>query len=389
MNYELVVSNVRLFDGRAADLGIRDGRIAMISDVASLSGIKRVDGGGGLCLRPLSDSHIHLDKSGTVTPGMKPPASLEEAISAMATIKREAKSRPGQVSDRMVSTLNSLRRTGTRFVRALVDVDETWGLTGFNAALAARGAVGDSLKVQVVAFAQEGMTKQVADLLEDAASRGADAIGAHTDIEADPTNHIKTAADIARRSKLPLEVHVDEPGTAEHFKLPLVLEYAGDLPGLTLVHCLSLGKQPEAEQDRWIRRIKEVGATVVVAPSVLLFGLPLAPIAKLIDAGIPVGVGSDNLQDVFVPLGTGRLLETVRTISFVAKLNRLELMASLLRGATGVGFNLISGGPADIEQGSAATFSLFSGPSPGAVLYGNDSIRLTVIDGQIEGEVIQ
>lgn len=389
MNYELVVNDVRLFDGQAVDLGINGRKIAAIAGAASLSGAKRIDGGGGLCLRPLSDSHLHLDKSGTVTPGMTPPGSLAEAISAMGTVKRDAKSRPEQVRDRMVNTLLALRGKGTRFVRALVDVDETWGLAGFDAALAAREKIGSALKIQIVAFAQEGMTDRVAEMLTEAAARGADAIGAHTDIEADPTNHIKTAANIARKARLPLEVHVDEPGTAEHFKLPIVLEHAGDLTGLALVHCLSLGKQPAAEQSRWIQRIKESGAAVVVAPSVLLFGLPLAPVAKLIDAGIPVGVGSDNLQDVFVPLGTGRLLETVRTIALAAQLNRLEWMAALLRGATGVGFHLVSGGPADIEPNSSASFSIFTGSSPSAVLYGDDSIRLTVIDGKIEEETVR
>lgn len=389
MNHELVVANVRLLDGRAVDIGVRGGKIAAVSPSGSLSGARRSDGGGGLCLRPLSDSHLHLDKSGTVTPGMAPPATVEDAIMAMAAVKREAKSRPRQVSERMAATLRTLRGKGTRFVRALVDVDETWGLTGFHAALAAREAVNGEMKVQIVAFAQEGMTGQVAELLAEAAAAGADAIGAHTDIEADPTDHIETAVGIARKAGIPLEVHVDEPGTAEHFKLPIVLEHAQDLAGLTLVHCLSLGKQPEAEQDRWIGRIREARASVVVAPSVLLFGLPLAPVARLLDAGVPVGIGSDNLQDVFVPLGTGRLLESVRTACLVARLGRLEWMTALLRGATGVGFNLVAGDAIDIEPGSAATFSVFSGASPGAVLYGDDSIRLTVIDGKVEEETVQ
>jgi cytosine deaminase len=389
MTHELVVSDVRLFDGRAVDIGVSGGKISALAAAGSLSGIKRVSGDGGLCLRPLSDSHLHLDKSGTASAGVRPPGSLAEAISAMGAVKRGAKAHPDQICDRMVKTLLALRRNGTRFVRALVDVDETWGLMGFDAALVARDKIGDALKMQIVAFAQEGMTDRVAEMLTEAAGRGADAIGGHTDIEKDPTNHIKTAARIARGARLPLEVHVDEPARVDHFWLPAVLEHAGDIPDLTLVHCLSLGKQPEAEQDRWIGRIKEAGASVVIAPSVLLFGLPLAPIGKLLDAGIPVGIGSDNLQDVFVPMGTGRLLESVRTAMLVSQLNRAEWMAGLLRGATVVGFSLVANESADIESDSSATFSVFTGASPSAVLFGEDSIRLTVIEGKVEEEKFQ
>lgn len=389
MTHELVVSDVQLFDGRAVDLGVNGKKIGALAPAGSLSGKKRVSGGGGLCLRPLSDSHLHLDKSGTVSAGMKPPGSVAEAISAMGAVKRSAKAHPDRVRDRMVRTLRALRRNGTCFVRALVDVDETWGLVGFEAALAARDQIDGALEMQIVAFAQEGMTDRVAAMLTEAAERGADAIGGHTDIEKDPTSHIKTAARIARAARLPLEVHVDEPARADHFWLPTVLEHAGDIPGLTLVHCLSLGKQPEAEQDRWISRIKEAGASVVIAPSVMLFGLPLAPVGKLLDAGVAVGIGSDNLQDVFVPLGTGRLLESVRTAVLTAQLNRAEWMAALLRGATGVGFSLVAKGSADIEADSSASFSVFAGSNPSAVLFGEDSIRLTVIEGRVEEENFQ
>lgn len=386
MIHDVIVGDVRLGDGRSVDIGIDGSTISAVAPAGSLVGKKRLDGAGGLCLRPLSDSHLHLDKSGTVSAGMTPPGSVAEAIRAMTAVKRVAMAEPGQVRDRMVRTLLGLHRNGTRFVRALVDVDETWGLTGFEAALAARERIGAALTVKIVPFAQEGMTDRVAGMLAEAAARGADGIGGHTDIEKDPTEHIKTAARIAREAHLPLEMHVDEPARPDHFWLPAVLDEAGGIPGLTLVHCLSLGTLPDREQERWISRIKDVGASVVVAPSVLLFSMPLAPVHRLLDAGVPVGIGSDNLQDVFVPTGTGRLLESVRTAILAAHLNRLEWMRALLLGATGVGFNLVSGGSPEIEPGSNASLTVFSGDSAGAVLFGQDSIRLTVIQGKVEEE---
>jgi cytosine deaminase len=389
MTYDLTVSNVHLRDGLAVDIGIAGGTIAAVAIAGSLSGRRRIDGGGGLCLRPLSDSHLHLDKSGTIRPGLPAPTSLHEAIRMMGEIKRDAKTRQQEVRDRMVTTLSLLRRTGTRLVRALVDVDETWGLTGFEAALAAREQVGAAIKVRIVAFAQEGMTDRVAAMLTEAAARGADAIGGHTDIEADPTQHIMTAARIARDAGLPLEVHVDEPATADHFKLPIVLEHAAGVKSLTLVHCLSLGRLDADEQERWIERIKQANATVVVAPSVLLFGLPLAPIPRLLAAGVPVGLGSDNLQDIFVPFGTGRLLEAVRVAILAAQVNRAEWMAALLHGATGIGYSLIENSPAEVTKGSPASFSIFSGTYPSAILFGEDAIRMTVIDGKVEEEKAQ
>lgn len=386
MAHDAVINQVRLLDGRVVDVGIRGETIDALADPETLSASVAFDGKHGLCIRPLSDSHLHLDKAGTVQAGMTPPATIAEAIAAMARVKKVAQKDPAEVQHRMVSTLRSLARSGTRYVRALVDVDETWGLTGFDAAMAAREAVTPGITVKVVAFAQEGMTDKVADMLAEAASRGADAIGGHTDVDADARKHIRTAVRIARQAKLPLEVHVDEPASAESFKMPMVLEEAAGLPSLTLVHCLSLARLPEVEQDRWIERIKQANATVVAATSVLLFGLPLAPLRKLLEAGVPVGLGSDNLQDVFVPLGTGRLLETVRTTAIVAGLGRFDLLRSLLHGASGIGYRLLTGDTEELEVGSRASFSVFSGSSPTAVLFGEDAIRLTMIDGRLQEE---
>jgi cytosine/adenosine deaminase-related metal-dependent hydrolase len=368
------------------DIGVTGRKIEAIDTAGSLKGANRIDVNDGLCLRPLSDSHLHLDKAGTVRASTKPPSSITEAIAAMRLIKQTAQRDPTGLQDRMTSTLRRLCRNGTRYVRALVDVDETWGLTGFKAALAARGAVPE-LKVKVIAFAQEGMTGKVAQLLSEAAATGADGIGGHTDVDADAKSHIRTAVRIARQARLPLEVHVDEPASAESFKLPMVLEEASGLSDLTLVHCLSLARLPETDQIRWIEEIKRSGATVVVATSVLLFGLPLAPVSKMLEAGVPVGLGSDNLQDVFVPMGTGRILETARTTGIVAGLGNFEFLTALLEGATGVGYRLVSGQDDKFVSGSSASFSVFTGSTAPAVMFGDDAIQLTVIDGKPEERI--
>ncbi|MEJ7669613.1 MAG: hypothetical protein WKH97_12945 [Casimicrobiaceae bacterium] len=269
-------------------------------------------------------------------------------------------------------------------MRALVDVDETWGLTAFRALKAARKQLAAELVIAIVLFPQEGLTPKVANLLREGASDGADAIGAHTDIDKDFESHLKLAASIARDHKLSLEVHVDEGASPASFRLPAVLDGCRDVARLSLVHCLSLGTLPAKEQEHWVGQIRDSGAGVVVAPSILGFGLPLPPVAMLVEAGVPISVGSDNLQDVFMPLGTGRILDSARTVALVGQLKSSSEVQALVQGITAEAYQLVTGKPAALQPGSSASMMVFEGKDARAVMYGADAIKLSVLEGKVQ-----
>jgi hypothetical protein len=65
----------------------------------------------------------------------------------------------------MIATLERLESMGTRVLRAVVDVDETWGLAAFEAAKAAQDVMTGRVVVRMIPFPQEGLTPTVADLL--------------------------------------------------------------------------------------------------------------------------------------------------------------------------------------------------------------------------------
>ena len=385
---DIIVSDVTLLDGRNVDIRIAGRGIAELAEARTLSGGRSFAGGGGLCVRPFADPHIHIDKAGTALLSDDAPATIGEAIATMGSVKKEAAANPDAIRDRMVSMLEHLRRAGTRYVRALVDVDETWGLASFRVATSLRETFAEDMVILIEVFPQEGLTPKVEELMRQAVEEGADAIGAHTDIDEDPVAAIRTAANIARDAGLPLQVHVDETASPDSFKMPQVLDIAGDVAHLALAHCLSLATLDEKEQDRWIERIREAGASVVVAPSILCFGLPLAPVAKLLEADVPVLVGSDNLQDVFVPFGTGRLLESARMVALLGGLKSSASIARLIGGITSTAYEFVSGQPAHLEEGSPASVMVFTGQNPRSVLFGDDTIRLVLLNGDVkEGKI--
>lgn len=384
----IVLRNISLIDGKSADIRIEGPKIAAVHAPGKAhigEGDREINCHGGLAVRPFSEPHIHIDKAGTALLSDRVPRTITEAIEAMAAVKREAARDPTAISNRMRTMLEHLHRCGTRHVRALVDIDLSWELVAFDALKQVRDELRDKIDIRIEVFPQEGLTPAVADLMWQAAETGADAIGAHTDLDEDYSAALEVAAKIAREKHLPLQVHVDEAATPDSFRMPKVLEMTADLDRVAFAHCLSLATLDEQDQLNWSGRIADAGVRAVVAPSVLSFGLPLAPVKTLMDSGVELLFGSDNLQDVFVPIGSGRLLEGIRTVALVQRLIDIDAHRVLLGGITNAAYGFVTGEQSDLELDSPASLIVFSGGDARAVLLGDDAVRLEVVNGEIQG----
>ncbi|MEA2825930.1 MAG: cytosine/creatinine deaminase [Actinomycetota bacterium] len=381
----LVLSGVSTLDGRTVDVAIGGGMVRAIGTLGAVAagpGTEIVAGHGRLCVRPVTDAHLHLDKAGTAASDAPPCGSVMEAIAAMRAVKERARDDDTALRERMRAVARRVAASGTGCARVDVDVDEIWGLLSFRAAVDLREALRPWIDLRVVAFPQDGMTPHVADLLREAAA-DADAIGAHTDIDADVVAHMRTAAAIAREADLPLEVHTDEGAAPDLFFLPVVLDEAGDLD-LTLVHCLSLATLDAAAQDRWIGEIAALPrARVTIAPSAVAYGSPVAPLRRLVDAGVAVAFGTDNLHDLFNPLGTGRMFEIARQAALVGGVLGEPYAAAVVAGISDLAYQAATGVAAAIEVGSPATFDLLEATNAVDVLRGVDGVAARVRAGLV------
>jgi cytosine deaminase len=87
-------------------------------------------------------------------------------------------------------------------------------------------------------------------------------------------------------------------------------------------HCSVLSALPFDEAQRLIAGLAAAGIGVITLPAANLFlqgrdasRLPprgLTRVTELLAAGVPVACGSDNIQDPFVPTGSGDMLEMAR-----------------------------------------------------------------------------
>ena len=183
-----------------------------------------------------------------------------------------------------------------------------------------------------------------------AVAAGADVIGGVPQYAEAPLAFLDLLFEFAERSGLPLDMHIDEHLDPRRLLFDAVIERtrAHGMQGrVTAGHCCALSAAAPDEAKRIVTGLAEAGIAVVTLPAANLFlqgrdaeqtpPRGLTRVRELLAAGIPVAAASDNIQDPFVPTGSGDLLEVARWTLTAGHLGLADLFAA---------FEMISATPA-------------------------------------------
>ena len=157
--FDLVVTNLRLADGRAGrHLAIAGRRIAAIGDGPPPQAAQVLDGEGDLALPALVDGHVHLDKSLFGLP-WQPHAAGPTRLSRIETDARVLPHLPLSTAGRAAALIRRCVAHGTAHLRSHADVTPAFGLSALEGTLAAKQAHAHLCTVQTVAFPQAGVMR--------------------------------------------------------------------------------------------------------------------------------------------------------------------------------------------------------------------------------------
>ncbi|HCX90651.1 MAG TPA: hypothetical protein DHT43_09110, partial [Deltaproteobacteria bacterium] len=288
------------------------------------------------------NSHTHLDKADLLSK-MKPSqfgGTLEENRRLIREFKEnytiaEIKERAGRV-------IREMAKGGITAIRTQVDVDPTAELLPLKAICELRKEHAHIANIEICAFPQEGVFKQGArELLEQALNDGADLLGGLPLVEKtekEQKGHIDVLFEIAENYDVELEVQIDESNNPEDFMLPYLVEKTineGYEGRVSATHCISLSKVDNRIASGVIKRVKEAGINVIVTPSCnLITSFPeikgsrpynsITRVRDLIENGVNVAIGTDNIRDIFYPLGNGSMVREMHVLATATRMSRVE-----------------------------------------------------------------
>jgi cytosine deaminase len=355
-----LLRSARLADGSIVDVRLAGGLIAAVGPTLSpRPGEEAHELTGWLLLPAPAEPHAHLDKALTADLVDNPSGDLMGAIAGW-----EAAAAGFSVADfagRARTAALRLLAAGCTAVRSHVNVGGAAGLRAVEALVAVRDELRPVMDLQLVALV--GVPTDVA-LLEDAIDRGIDVVGGCPHLDADPIGCIDKTVAVAADRGLPIDLHMDETLDRHALWVRHLARVVGTDPGVraTASHCVSLGVQDETTQAVVAAELAAADVAVVTLPQTNLFlqarGTTTAPprgltaLRPLLDAGVTVAGGADNLQDPFNTVGRGDPLETAALLVMAGHLSPVaayEAVTTAARRALGLPpVRIAPGSPAEL-----------------------------------------
>ena len=302
---------------------IDGGRVAAREVASELAGHHEIEAGGRVVIPGLVNSHVHLDKA--FVGGLAPSGLMRDGV-ALGTKRKRHYTRE-DIKSRVRRALDLAVRHATTARCSPVDVDPIVGTLCVAALAEVREEYRDRIDIQVLAFPQEGLlgVDGMHDLMRRAVEVGGDLVGGRPQgdpVEAlDYERRIDATFEIAAGRLIDMSVDAiclsqrsqrPDPAELGVYRLAeAVIRLSYRRGAVTARHVLALSAVSEPDADRVIDLVRQAGVNVITLPSSNLFtegrtdkDTPrrgLTRVKSFLQAGVNVAMGTDNLDDTYLP----------------------------------------------------------------------------------------
>ncbi len=395
--YDLIIRNsiLRSDPKNPKDIAIKDGKIAKIAGKIDGKASQDLDAGNNLVTESYVNTHLHLCKVYTLM--MMDEAALKDYHGAdmgkaMNAIELAARVKDNYDEKWIIKNVRKAvalaARYGCTHIRAFADVDSKGRLEGIKALIKARDEFKGIVDVQTVAFAQDGLIREpgAEDLMRQAMDLGADVVGGIPWIEftdADIEEHIRICFELAKEYDKPVSMLVDDAGDNGLRSLEaMALEtIRTGWQGRALAHhARAMALYPKPYLQKLAVILKKAKLGVVSDPHT---GPLHARVRELLEEGVLVSLGQDDISDAYYPYGRNNMLEVAFLNSHLLWFTTREDMEVLydmisINPAQAIGLNNF-----EIKEGAIANLVVLDQPNVLEALRYHDKPRFVISHGNL------
>jgi len=288
--------------------------------------------------------HAHFDKAYYITKeGLdKSMVDMEAKWRMSDDIKRA--SSVEDIKERIRRALDVLIEQGCKTTCTFVDAYDAVGHKAIDAALAVKKEYKEKITMLIA-------TQPLGGLVDDKARALYEEITAKADIAGglpskDRPNDEKSLDylfEIAKKLNKPVHIHIDQennPNERDTEKLIAAVKRHGYQNRTVAVHAISVSAQPKEYRLKIYKELAKLGIAVAVCPSAALsmrqldqYTAPLhnsiANVPEILEAGVLVGLGIDNIADFYMPFVDGDMWTELRMLQEACRYYNFDDLAKI------------------------------------------------------------
>lgn len=288
--------------------------------------------------------HAHFDKAFYITKeGLdKSMVDMEVKWYMSDNIKRQ--STQEEIEQRIRTALDIMMSQGIKTTCSFVDAYEAVAHKAIDAAVKIKKEYENKINFIIVTQPLGGLIKPEARKLYEEITAKADIAGGlpSTDRPRDDEN-LEILFSIAKNLNKPLHVHIDQENNPHERDTEKLIKYTlkHGLEGrVVAVHALSISAQPTVYRQEIYKQMANAGIPVIVCPSSVLsmrqlnqYMAPvhnsIANVPEMIEAGVTIGLGVDNICDFYDPFIDGDMWTEMRMLQEACRYYNFDELARI------------------------------------------------------------
>ncbi len=288
--------------------------------------------------------HAHFDKAYYITrEGLdKSMVSMEEKWRMSDGIKRD--STVEDIKERIRRALDCLINQGCKLTCTFVDAYDVVGHKAIDAALSVKEEYKDKIKLLTITQPLGGLIDEKAlTLYEEITAKADIAGGLPSKDRPNDIQHLDNLFKIAKKLNKPVHIHIDQennPNERDTEKLIAAVKRHGYQGRTVAIHTISVSAQPKEYRMKIYKEMAELGIPVVVCPSAVIsmrqldqYMAPvhnsIANVPEMLEAGVLVGLGVDNIADFYEPFVDGDMWIELRLLQEACRYYNLDELVKI------------------------------------------------------------
>ncbi len=268
----------------------------------------------------------------------------------------KAKASVDDIYSNMARAVETMCEQGVQALGSFIDVDPVIKDKAIEAAQKVRNNFKNDIQIRFINQVVKGVLEPEARKWFDVGAQFVDIIGGLPEKdEGHEAEHLDVLFETAKRNgNKMMHVHIDQYGLPKQRDTELLVQKTvehGYQGKVVAVHGISIAAQAKDYRQKLYAQMHEAGVMVVCCPFAYIAShrseelAPLhniiTPVEEMVDADLIVGLGTDNIHDMYMPFADGDMWSEMRVLLEACYIRDLDVLAEIatVNGLKTLGLN--------------------------------------------------